>query len=341
MAYVEQSSRNRRQAVTGGVTRLLRRHPPPPSPRPVVPWRAGACGRGSGKTSTVSVEGPPVRLLQVPYDSGHRDLRTGAGPTALAAAGRLRAAGHEVVDQVVEPASPWTAELRTAFELQRLVAAAAGEALAAGQVPVLLAGNCNTTLGVLAALTATSRRIGLVWLDAHGDFNTPETDTSGFLDGQGLAMAVGRCWTSLAAGVPGFRPLDERDVLLVGARDLTGAQREVLRASGLTWLPPDRARDAGAVGEAVAALAARVDAVHVHVDLDVHDPSLAPANGYAAADGLDARQVRAVLAATAERVPVVSAALASWDPACDVEGRMLATALDLLEAVAGLASPPG
>ncbi|MDP5183038.1 arginase family protein [Blastococcus sp. BMG 814] len=284
----------------------------------------------------------PVRLLGVPYDSGHRDRRMGAGPTALAAAGaadRLRAAGHEVIDEVVEPASPWNAELRTAFELHRLVAAAATEALAVGQVPVLLAGNCNTTLGVLAALTGTARRIGLVWLDAHGDFNTPETDTSGFLDGQGLAIAVGRCWTALAAGISGFRPLPERDVLLVGARDLTEAQLQVLHDSGVTWLPPARARVLRAVEDALDALATRVDAVHFHVDLDVHDPSIAPANTYAADDGLTAEQVRAVLAATAARMPVVSGALASWDPTCDVEGRMLATALDLLEAVAGAAVP--
>ncbi|SEL92289.1 arginase [Blastococcus sp. DSM 46786] len=244
-----------------------------------------------------------------------------------------------MTEQVVEPTSSWHVELRTAFELDRLVATAAAEALAAGQVPLLLAGNCNTTLGVLAALTGTSRRIGLVWLDAHGDFNTSETDTSGFLDGQGLALAVGRCWSALAAGIPGFRPLAEPDVLLIGDRDLTEAQQAVLRDAGLTWLPPGRARDAGAVADAVAALGDRVDAVHFHVDLDVHDPSVAPANTYAADDGLSADQVHAVLAATAARVPVVSGALASWDPGCDVEGRMLGTALDLLEAIAGAAVP--
>ncbi|MGY1836888.1 hypothetical protein ACI79P_17485 [Blastococcus sp. SYSU DS0510] len=123
-------------------------------------------------------------------------------------------------------------------------------------------------------------------------------------------------------------------MLLVGARDLTEAQRAVLHGSGLTWL-----RDPGAVAEAVAALAARVDAVHV--DLDVHDPSVAPANTYAAGDGLRADQVPAVLAATAARIPVLSAALASWDPACDVEGRMLAAALDGAGGAGGPGIPAG
>jgi arginase len=291
--------------------------------------------------STTAGSRPPVRLVETPYDSGHGDARMGAGPRALAAAGaadRLRRRGHRVAEQVLTPAGDWRAELATAFELQRLVSEAVAEARAAGEVPLLLAGNCNTTLGVLAGMSGTGRRLGLVWLDAHGDFNTPEADTSGFLDGHGLAMAVGRCWRSLTARVPGFEPLAERDVVLVGARDLSAAQVEVLEGSSVAWLRPAQARDPDAVAAAIDALAQRVDALHFHVDLDVHDPSIAPANGYAAPDGLSAVEVLQVLRLAAARLPVVSGALASWDPAYDVEGRMRDTALDLLEALAGAAS---
>jgi arginase len=286
----------------------------------------------------------PVRLLRAPYDSGHRDVRMGAGPTALSRAGaasRLRSRGHAVREEVVTPSSDWQAELATAFELQRLVAAAVAHARAAGEVPVLLAGNCNTTLGVLAGMGADGRRVGLVWLDAHGDFNTPEEDTSGFLDGQGLAMVVGRCWRALADGVPGFTPLPERDVVLVGARDLSEAQVAVLERSALTWLRPEQVRRPADLAGALDGLARRVDAVHVHVDLDVHDPSIAPANGYAAPDGLTAEEVLDVLGQTAARLPVVSATLASYDPAYDVEDRMRTTALALLERIAELAVVSG
>ena len=104
----------------------------------------------------------------------------GAGPSALAAAGaadRLRAAGHDVREQVVTPTSEWRAELKTTFELHREIAAAAGLAHLAGRVPLLLSGIRSGTVGMLAALHGTSRasagsRIGLVWLDAHADFNT-------------------------------------------------------------------------------------------------------------------------------------------------------------------------
>lgn len=290
-----------------------------------------------------------VQLLKAPYDSGHREVRMGAGPSALARAGaaeRLRAHGHEVHDQLVESTSPWRAELQTAFELHREIAAAAAAAHRAGRVPLLLSGNCSGTVGMVAALNAVTSdarprpRVGLVWLDAHGDFNTPDTDPGGFLDGQGLAMTVGRCWQALTATVPGFAPLPERRVLLVGARSLDDAEERALRASQVAWLPPAAARDAEAVHDAVDQLTADTDLVHVHVDLDVHDPSIAPANDYSAPDGLTAQQVQDVIREVASQLPVASASLASYDPAYDPAGRMRDTALDLLALLADLAIPP-
>lgn len=273
-----------------------------------------------------------LRLLHVPYDSGHRGERMGAGPLALAgagAAGTLRDQGHQVDERFIE-AGPWRTEIATAFELQRLVAVEAAAARDAGRFPLLLSGNCNTTLGLLTG------RVGVVWLDAHGDFNTPEITVGGFLDGQGLAMVVGRCWAGLTATVPGFRPVPEDRVVLVGARSLDPAEEAALRGSAVTWLPPDRI--AGGLGPALDALAARVDGVHVHIDLDVHDPSVAPANGYAAPDGLAAEQVHDVVRQVAGRIPIVSAALAAYDPSYDPRGAMRDTALALLTL---LASVPG
>jgi arginase len=271
-----------------------------------------------------------VRLLHVPYDSGHRGARMGAGPLALAEAGAartLRDQGHEVHERFVE-AGPWRTEIATAAELQRLVAVEAAAARDAGEMPLMLSGNCNTTLGLLTG------RVGVVWLDAHGDFNTPDTTVGGFLDGQGLAMVVGRCWTGLTATVPGFRPVPEDRVVLIGARSLDAAEEAALRASAVTWLTPDRVP--GGLGPAVDALAAQVDGVHVHIDLDVHDPSIAPANEYAAPDGLTAGQVHDVVRQVAGRIPIVSATLASYDPSYDPRGAMRDTALSLLTLLAGV-----
>jgi arginase len=272
-----------------------------------------------------------LRLIVVPYDSGHRDARMGAGPLALVRAGaaaRLRERGHTVQESLVEAATEWRSETTTAFELQRAVAAEAAAAREAGQFPLLLAGNCNATIGMLAGG-------GLVWFDAHGDFNTPETSPTGFLDGQALAMAVGRCWT---AAVPKFAPVPERNVMLVGARSLDRAEETALRASDVRWLPSDQARDDSRLSAVVTELAARVDGVHVHIDLDVYDPSLAPANSFAVPGGLLAEDVRHVLAAVAARTKITSATLASYDPGYDRAGRIRDTAVDVLLLLAELSA---
>lgn len=181
-----------------------------------------------------------VRLITVPYDSGIRGWRMGAGPPHLLDGGleaRLRARGHTVQTRWIEaPADPPPAEIRTTFQLAAGVADAVREARSAGAFPVILAGNCATAMGTLAGLADADPAI--VWLDAHADFNTPETTRSGFLDGMALAIATGRCWTQMAAAIPGFRPVPEPRVLLAGTRDIDPAEAALLAPSPCTVLPP-------------------------------------------------------------------------------------------------------
>jgi arginase len=286
-----------------------------------------------------------VRLVAVPYDSGHRGLRMGAGPEHLAghgAAARLRDAGHAVTEDVVEVDQAFPAEIATAFALHRAVAGPVRDAVGAGAFPLLLAGNCNSAVGVAAGLASGegSGPVGVVWLDAHGDFNTPETTTGGFLDGMALAILTGRCWRALAATVPGFGPVPENHALLVGGRDLDPRERVALDGSGLGWVPDARVRELGparALGPALDALAGRVGRVHLHIDLDVHDPGFAPANSYAAPGGLSPATVQEVVRLVAGRLPLAAGTLAAYDPGCDVEDRMLRAGLDLVELIAGLA----
>src|SRR6266705_3835940 len=161
-----------------------------------------------------------IQLLAVPYDSGNRGRRMGAGPEALLDSGlqqTLRAKGHRVQVKIAElPADAWHAEIQTSFELMRMLAAAVREARDWNRLPIVLAGNCNTAVGTLAGLGADST--GVAWFDAHGDFNTPETTRSGFLAGTAVAIITGRCWTQLADTVPGFKPIADERVCLIGTR---------------------------------------------------------------------------------------------------------------------------
>ena len=190
------------------------------------------CARSCAPAMSVSVS-----LIAVPYDSGQRGVRMGAGPEALLQAG-LRAAlvrdGHDVETEVIEAPGPWRAEIATTFALAAAVAKAARRAREVKRFPLLITGNCMMTLGLVAAARAPT---SVVWLDAHGDFNTPETTIGGFIDGMSLATMTGRCWTQLASAIEGFQPVEERRVVLAGARDLDPLEAQALNSSSISARP--------------------------------------------------------------------------------------------------------
>lgn len=274
-----------------------------------------------------------VQLIEVPYDSGHWGTRMGRGPGALAAAGaaaRLREAGHAVEAERLSVPAPFPTEVATGFHLARALSERVRAAAWHSRLPLVLAGNCMSCLGALAGMGP--EEAGIVWLDAHGDFNTPETTTSGFLDGMALAVATGRCWGKMAAGVTGFRPVDPSRVLLVGARDLDPAERVALGEAGVERVAPEAVETA--LPAALERLRERVERVYLHVDLDVLDPSEGRANGFAAAGGLSLAQALGAVRGVRERFQVRAATLSAYDPAYDADGRAREAGLRILEEIA-------
>jgi arginase len=277
-------------------------------------------------------EPPAVRTIIAPYDSGHRGLRMGAGPDHLMEGGlpemlcsteRPSLSFTHVLPEVDPPA-----EVATAFELDRLVSEQVREAVAGGEFPLVLSGNCNTAVGTISGLGVSD--LGVVWFDAHADFNTPETTTTGFTDGMGLAVAVGHCWKVMARGVPGFSAVAERDVLLAGVRAMEPAEEERLAASDVSVVGADRIvlEGPGTLEAAFDGLKSRVDRVYVHLDLDVLDPEkVGKANEFAPEGGLSAEDLKTALGLVRERFAVAAAGIASYDPAFDADGRVLAVAL--------------
>ena len=280
---------------------------------------------------------PSVSVVVVPYDSGHRGLRMGAGPEHLVEGGlaeALRTGGPTPSFATVRPEGDPPAEVATAFELHGLVSEQVRGALSEGRFPLVLSGNCNASVGTISG--AGTQGLGVVWFDAHADFNTPETTTTGFTDGMGLAVAVGHCWRKMAEGVPGFSPVAEEDVVLAGARDVHPAEEERLAASGVTVVGADRLgrEGLGALAAALDGLASGVGGVYVHLDLDVLDPARAgKANGFATEGGLDAEGLLAALEMVRGRFDVVAAGIASYDPGFDADGRVLGAALACVEAL--------
>jgi arginase len=279
-----------------------------------------------------------VHLLLVPYDSAQRGLRLGAGPERLVEhglPGALEQAGHRVRTMTVDPPTDrWRAEIGTAFQLASALAEHVRDARESRAFPLVLAGNCMATLGVVAGL---GPRTGVLWFDAHADFNTPETTIGGFLDGMALATITGRCWSAMTEQVPGFHAIADADVWLLGARDLDSLEADALARSGVRRLGAD------AIGRD---LADRVRLeppgpaqTHVHLDLDVLDPRDGRANMYAAPNGVRAGALVAACHSLGASARPAALTVSAYDPSFDADGTVARIAIEaILALVNGLAS---
>lgn len=279
-----------------------------------------------------------IQVILVPYDSGHKAERTGRGPCRFLERGvdrMLRGLGHEVGVSTVESSAAFNTEVGTAFELNRLLAERVRSAVEGGSFPVVISGNCNSCVGTIAG--AGSDRLGIIWFDAHGDFNTPETTLSGFLDGMGLAMAAGRCWRAILGTIPGYSPIPETNIVHVGARDLDAAERPMFEQAGIPLVTPDGA-DWSAFREAVIAalvgLRNYADRVYLHVDMDVLDIGQVKANHLAKPGGLPVEVVQEIIRMSRELFKVCAFGVSSFDPDYDRDDEALQAGFRLLEAMA-------
>lgn len=258
----------------------------------------------------------PILLIDVPYDCGQFGARMGAGPLYLIERGlaeSLRSAGYPVRRASVRLPDAFHTEWRALSVMQEQIAALVQQTRASGERALILSGNCApAALGVVSAGRNTDTAV--VWFDAHGDFNTPETSPSGFLDGMALAIALGHCWRACA---PIFQtnPVPEEHVIQIGVRSVDDEERQRLERSRVHL----SAADPADVGRTVDVLSGQVRHAYVHVDLDVVDASEFRANQYAVNGGPSVATVAAIIAAAGARVPVDAAALTALDPSIDGE----------------------
>jgi arginase len=242
-------------------------------------------------------------------------------------ANELRELGHEVRQTTVDlPADAPADELARVVMLQRLLADAIRQAMSTDEFPVVLAGNCSSAVGTLAA---RPRDTAVLWFDAHGDFNTADTTVSGMLDGMALAMATGRCLDALATTVPGFSAVDEARVFLIGARDLDPGEEQLLAASRVRRIA---APNAGSIGAALRAIDGAVPPVYVHLDLDVLDPASARANRFAAPGGIAAQDLPRIVESIGGITQIFALAVTAYDPEWDRDGRACKAAIRSVKA---------
>jgi arginase len=275
-----------------------------------------------------------IALLGVPYALDHQNRLSGSQTAArFRAAGlaeRLSAiAGGAVVWTLVEPPLPEGTSQEPIVVIMRTLGEAVAAARRAGYFPVVVGGDCMSSLGVVAGLQAEKRPLGVLWFDAHGDFNTPQTTPSGFLGGMPLAMLVGRGEQSLAQEAGVTQPVPEADVVLAGARDLDPLEREALEDSAVTHLLDT---------EKVLSHPLPDVPLYLHLDVDVLDPGEIRAVDYPAPGGISLETLARALSHVVATSEVAALNLACLNAAKDPEGYDLIAAVGLLEAAIGAMS---
>jgi arginase len=216
------------------------------------------------------------------------------------------------------PDGDTTTRLSTVHEA---IAGFAVDTLAAGHRPVSIAGDCCTAIGMLAGLQRAGLQPTLIWFDAHGDFNTMETTSSGFLGGMPLAMIVGRGDLGMAAAV-GLHPLPENQVILTDGRDLDPPERHLIVNSGVMHLPDpsDLLDDPLPDGP-----------LYVHFDVDVVSLEESPAQNYPAQGGPSSALLQTVFRRLAGTGRVAAVSVATWNPDLDPDRISETTSLALLQ----------
>ncbi|MGO9404631.1 MAG: arginase family protein [Terriglobales bacterium] len=270
-----------------------------------------------------------TQIIQVPYDSGYKNCRMGLGPEHIVR--HLKAKTSIPVDEV-EVQDGFALEIGTSFAVARPLAEKVRKVAGGKDLPLVLAGGCISCVGTLAGLGAPPPAI--IWLDAHGDFNTPETTVSGFLDGMALATAVGRCWGKLAATVPGFRPVPERQAVLVGARDFDVDERALLDRSAISFLNPQRIPSHGLRAELeplLTKIRTYTGRAYLHIDLDVLDPAEARVNQFAVPCGLTLTELLGIVSLVRERFELAAAAITAYDPEYDDSGKAVSAAVSVIQ----------
>ena len=194
------------------------------------------------------------------------------------------------------------------------------ETVACGDRPVSIAGDCCTTLGVLAGLQRAGVKPTLIWLDAHGDFNTWETTPSNFLGGMPLAWLVGRGRQAIGESL-GLAPLPESDVILTDARDLDPGEQEAVAESEVVHLTNVADLLDYDLGEAP---------LYVHFDTDIIDSNDAPAMNYPTPNGPTLATLQQVFQHLAQTKRVIAVSMSTWNPELDSDGRSRQLCMNLL-----------
>ncbi len=294
---------------------------------------------------------PPTRvaIIGAALDLGAGRRGVDMGPSAIRYAGlhgQLARAGIEVEDRgnveavLAETRARGAEQARFLDEILDTCARISGEVERVreeGLVPLVLGGDHSIAIGTLSGLAASGSG-GVLWLDAHGDLNTPETTPSGNVHGMPLAAALGLCGAKFAKEGLRLPAIDPEHVALVGVRSLDPGEQALVRELGIavyTISDLDRRGVEPVIEEALARVSG-ASFVHVSVDLDVVDPEFAPGVGDPVLGGLSYREAHLALELVAEAGMLDCLELVEVNPIRDHENRTATLAVGLAASALGV-----
>lgn len=290
-----------------------------------------------------------IRIFGVPMDLGQRRRGVDMGPSAIRYAGlheQLRALGYSLTDSgnlsvpLPENEPPDDSRARHLHSIagvcwdiyqQALVCADSGE------LPIFLGGDHSLSIGTVSAITAAQPDIGVLWVDAHGDFNTPEITPSGNVHGMALAALLGRGapeLTGIGRPTPKVKP---SQAVILGARDIDEREKTALREAGVLVITM---RDVDTMGLAAAAQQAlahfnHLSRVHVSLDMDALDPAEAPGVGTPVPGGLSYREAHLLMEILHDAGKVASLDIVEINPVLDDRNRTAKLAVELVASLFG------
>lgn len=296
-----------------------------------------------------------ISILEMPLDFGANRHGSDMGPSAIRLAGlkeTLAALGHETVKHFsplkINPQEFETVGNPKAKYLSPIVKACtqlANEvqtALESGSFPLVIGGDHSIALGTLSGVAAVHRntgaRVGVVYIDAHGDFNTCDTTVTGNIHGMCLAASCGYGIDELTNLYYPGRKIDPALVCYMGLRDLDAEEKVLMKRAGVTAFTMtdiDRLGCAAAVQKVVEFVQTRTDVVHVSFDMDSMDPMFAPGVGIPLNAGLTHREILLLMEELAKTGKVTSAEVVEVNPVLDVRNQTARMAVEIIGRLLG------
>ena len=288
---------------------------------------------------------PRIGVIGIPYNTGSKGLSVEKGAEALRNAGIVDALRRfsEVVDfgdinVNLPPPDHSNSRLLNPDQVEVLCRALATKVKAiidTGCLPFIIGGDCSMLMGIVEGLRSLELRIGIVYMDAHGDFNTPETTPSGIIGGMDVAIVAGRGSKKLAAMFGHSPLLPEENIVLYGVRDLDPLEAKALAESKVRVYPREKIKAQGpekAAEEILCYLKSKCGCLYLHIDLDVLDTSVFSAQGLPVPDGLSKEEFQSTLKVLVTSGKLCGVALMAFDASKDADGSQ---ARRIVELVAG------